>query len=49
MLEADQRVPSVVLAEVLISGQRLRAADAALIRSVALPNVGRDSPYAPRL
>ncbi len=45
MLEAGQRVPSVSLAEVLIDGYHLDAGDADLLRSVALPGVGRDSPY----
>jgi hypothetical protein len=45
MLETGQRVPSVALAEVLIDGYRLDAGDAELLRSVALPGVGRDSQY----
>ncbi|HLQ54623.1 MAG TPA: helix-turn-helix transcriptional regulator [Streptosporangiaceae bacterium] len=49
MLEAGQRVPSVVLAEDLIEGYRLGDADTALLRAVALPNVGRDSPYRARV
>jgi ribosome-binding protein aMBF1 (putative translation factor) len=49
MLEAGQRVPSQVLAEDLITGYRLGAADAALLRAVALPDVGRASPYGARL
>jgi ribosome-binding protein aMBF1 (putative translation factor) len=49
MLEAGQRVPSVVLAEDLITGYRLDDGAAALLRAAALPNVGRDSPYSARL
>jgi hypothetical protein len=48
MLEAGQRVPSLVLAEDLITGYSLAAA-AAFVRAAALPNVGRDSPYRARL
>jgi transcriptional regulator with XRE-family HTH domain len=44
MLEHGQRVPSTVLAEALIEGYRLGLAAADLLRSVAMPNVGRDSP-----
>ena len=45
MLEAGQRVPSVVMAEDLIGGYGLGVAEAELLRSVALPDVGRASPY----
>lgn len=45
MLEAGQRVPSVVLAETLIDGYELSYTEATLLRSVALRYVSRDSPY----
>jgi transcriptional regulator with XRE-family HTH domain len=48
MLEHGQRVPSVGLAEALIEGYRLGLADTAMLRAVALPNVGRDSPLRER-
>jgi transcriptional regulator with XRE-family HTH domain len=44
ILEAGQRVPSTVLVEALIDGYGLGLAEAAMLRAVALPNVGRDSP-----
>jgi hypothetical protein len=49
MLEGGHRVPSTVLAEALIDGYRLDAADARLLRSVSLPYVGRASPLRARL
>jgi transcriptional regulator with XRE-family HTH domain len=45
MLEHGQRVPSVVLAEALIAGYDLDVDQAHMLRSTALPNVGRDSPF----
>jgi hypothetical protein len=42
MLEGGHRVPSTVVAEALIEGYDLTDAKAALVRSVALPHVGRD-------
>jgi hypothetical protein len=42
MLEQGRRVPSTVVAEVLIEGYDLSDAEACLVRSVALPRVGRD-------
>jgi transcriptional regulator with XRE-family HTH domain len=45
LLEAGERVPSTVLAAALIDGYRLDVRDADLLWSVALPNVGRASPY----
>lgn len=45
MLEAGQRVPSSAMAEDLIDRYELDDNSAELLRSVALPNVGRDSPY----
>jgi transcriptional regulator with XRE-family HTH domain len=42
MLEGGHRVPSTVVAEVLIEGYRLTYDQADLLRSVALPEVGRD-------
>lgn len=47
MLEAGQRVPSRAMAEALITGYGLDSRDAELLRQVALPGVGRDSPYHP--
>ena len=44
MLEAGQRVPSTVMADVLIDGYDLDGPEAELLRSAALHNVGRDSP-----
>jgi hypothetical protein len=49
MLEAGQRLPSVVLAEDLITGYGLGDGAAAFLRAVALPDVGRASPYGARL
>lgn len=44
-LEAGQRVPSQPVAEDIISAYRLGDVDADALREVALPHVGRDSPY----
>lgn len=44
-LEHGQRSPSTVMAEVLIVGLKLKPADAARLRAVALPGVGRDHPW----
>ena len=45
MLEHAQRRPSVSTAEALISAYRIPAGHAAEVRDIALPFVGRDSPY----
>jgi DNA-binding XRE family transcriptional regulator len=45
LLERAQRRPSLPLAEALIAGYGIRPEHAAIIRAIALPNVGRDSPY----
>jgi hypothetical protein len=42
MLDHGQRVPSTVVAELLIEGYKLSYAEADLVRSAALPHVGRD-------
>lgn len=42
MLDKGQRVPSTVVAEVLIEGYDLTDDEACLVRSVAIPHVGRD-------
>lgn len=44
-LERGDRLPSTVLAELLIAGLRLDAVSAAGLRRVARPNAGRASPY----
>ena len=44
---ADRR-PSCAMAEALIAGLDLGADDAARLRAVAVPNVGRSSPYRTR-
>lgn len=43
-LEAGRRVPSVVVAETLISAYRIQGPDAAAVRAVALEGVGRAAP-----
>jgi hypothetical protein len=43
MLEGGKRVPSIVVAEVLIEGYGLTYVEADLVRSAALHDVGRDS------
>jgi transcriptional regulator with XRE-family HTH domain len=45
LLERGERVPSTALADDLAEGYGLAPADSFLLFSVALPNVGRDSPY----
>lgn len=45
MLEAGQRRPSHSTAEALIDAYRMTGADEDTIWAIALPNVGRDSPY----
>jgi transcriptional regulator with XRE-family HTH domain len=45
LLERGERVPSTVLADDLAEGYGLPPADSFLLSSVALPNVGRDSPF----
>jgi hypothetical protein len=42
MLDHGQRVPSTVVAELLIEGYKLSYGEAGLVRSAALPGVGRD-------
>jgi transcriptional regulator with XRE-family HTH domain len=44
-LEAGERVPSTLMADALIRSYELDPQDARLLRSIALANVGRDSPY----
>jgi transcriptional regulator with XRE-family HTH domain len=44
-LERGERVPSTAVAEDIISGLGLDEIDADLLRSVALPDVGRASPF----
>ena len=44
-LEHARRRPSVVMAETLIDGYGMTPADARRLRAVALPGVGRDSPW----
>jgi len=45
MLEGAQRRPSVSTAEALIDAYRLTGDDAETVRSIAIPLVGRDSPF----
>lgn len=45
MLEAAQRRPSVSTAEDLIAAYRLTGAAAEAVRAIAVPYVGRDSPF----
>lgn len=45
LLERGERYPSQTLAEDLIDGYRLGELNADRLRGIALPNVGRDSPY----
>lgn len=45
MLEHAQRRPSVAVAEALITAYGIPGGHAEDVRAVALPNVGRDSPY----
>ena len=45
MLEHAQRRPSVSTAEALITAYRISGGHAEDVRAVALPNVGRDSPF----
>ena len=45
MLEAAQRRPSVSTAEALIDAYRLTGDDAEAVWSIAIPFVGRDSPF----
>jgi DNA-binding XRE family transcriptional regulator len=45
LLEQARRRPSRSLAEALISGYGIRPEHASAVRAVALPNIGRDSPY----
>lgn len=45
-LERGERRPSTVMAEILFDDYRMAPADARRLRAVALPGVGRDSPYA---
>ena len=45
LLEAAQRRPSVCTAEALIAAYRLAEDDAVAVWAIALPLVGRDSPY----
>ncbi len=45
MLEDCQRRPSVSTAEALITAYRISAGHAAEVRDIAIPYVGRDSPY----
>jgi len=45
LLERGERYPSSTLAEDLIDGYELNPWDADRLREIALPNVGRDSPY----
>lgn len=44
-LEVGQRVPSTAIAEAIITAYRLDDFDADALRAVALPDVGRASPY----
>jgi len=44
-LESGRRRPSESVAEDLIAAYRLTGADAAAVRGIAIPLVGRDSPY----
>jgi ribosome-binding protein aMBF1 (putative translation factor) len=46
-LEAGHRVPSTVVAEVLVDGYGLTDRSAALVRSVAIAGVGRDWRHGP--
>lgn len=48
-LEKGRRLPSVPLAEDLIAGYGLSPWEAGQLRAVALPDVGRGSPYRTRL
>ncbi len=45
MIEQSQRQPSVTVAEILITTYELTGQQADAVRSVALADVGRDSPY----
>ena len=45
LLERGERYPSTLLAETLIAGYGLSQPQAARLREVALPGVGRASPY----
>jgi DNA-binding XRE family transcriptional regulator len=45
MLERAQRRPSISTAEALITAYGIPGGHAEDVRAVALPNVGRDSPY----
>lgn len=45
MLEHAQRRPSVSTAEMLIGAYGITGGHAEDVRAIALPNVGRDSPY----
>lgn len=45
MLEHGQRRPSVSTAEALIAAYRIRADHAEEVREIAIPYVGRDSPF----
>jgi transcriptional regulator with XRE-family HTH domain len=45
LLERGERYPSTVLADALIEGYELGQRNAWRLRDIALPNVGRASPY----
>lgn len=45
MLEHAQRRPSISTAEALIAAYRITGTDEEEVRAIALPNVGRDSPF----
>lgn len=45
MLEHEQRRPSESTAEALITAYRITGDDMEAVWSIALPNVGRDSPF----
>jgi transcriptional regulator with XRE-family HTH domain len=45
LLERGERYPSMALAEDLITGYRLDHQLATRLREIALPSVGRSSPY----
>jgi hypothetical protein len=45
MIEHGQRQPSITVAEILIRTYELTGQQADVVRSIALADVGRDSPY----